>query len=109
MSTITMERIMKDKKHSKCNTPGSLHILQEIIERESINVDVIELVGSLNTYIQKMTEKESSAFKGYFLRRMTISELFEMLPDFDSIEDAETSLKSAINKYLKLLKAEKYQ
>lgn len=87
------------------NTPGSLNKLQEIINENNINIDTVEIMKSLPTYTRYMTVNQRATFTAYFWRQMSIHSI-RCECGFKSINDVERPLKSAIQKYIKMLKAD---
>lgn len=87
------------------NTGGTVKTLYQLIENNNINIDTAEIMNSMPIYVMYFTENQAIVFKAYYWRQMSINDI-RMQYRFRSLCDVDRTLKSATNKYIKLLKAD---
>lgn len=97
--------ILTPERTEEINTPGSMYKLNERIAAEKINITAQEIIKTLPSYLPQFTENQQLVFKAYYWRQMSIHEI-RITFGFKSINDVERPLKSATEKYIRLLKAD---
>ena len=87
------------------NTPGSMYKLHNIIAENKINISAQEIINSMPTYLQYMTENQKLVFRAHYWRQMSIYDI-RIQYNFRTISEVERPLKSATEKYIRLIKAD---
>ena len=87
------------------NSRGSLNQLEQLIHDNNINIDTPEMMRSLPSYMNYMTDKQRVAFQSFYWRQMCIYDIYYTF-EYAGVNEIERCLKSAIAKYIKMLKAD---
>lgn len=96
---------LSSEREEYINTPGSLYKLEEIINEHNIDITTQEIMKTLPSYTKDMTDNQRIAFIGYYWKQMSIHNI-RVSFNFRRISDVERPLKSATEKYIKMLKAD---